>query len=766
MRKSNVLRLVALRKLDSSWWKNNTIPALRGMLTRLDGFFIKLKSRFTIVRQYEDKTKPTGEKTWRPVGAPIKSARMMLYIWYCFFSIYLHGYIGSYQHAYRKGKGLITAWSALSEMLPKYSYIYEFDLRAYFDSLNVSLILSKLQDTGLLEPLYSYIFDLQLNYPRLESLETDKLPEKSALFKAELDAVGLLRMNPKYPMEVPGWLFNESGEYIGEVLKPLFAELKSMGVTKFLAKYNEWIPTTLHEFQTDFMAVMYEFFQIYQIMNETKPEVQQHHQRTNETRFNANNTLVTKGFPQGGGLSPIFANFSFEYVLFRRVLPQLFYQCGVKDWKIIAYADDFIVFFNGLKSDTTNIIKNKFETLITQGDPFAKAAGIEFNLEKSGWIKTKGEYVVEKFKFLGKTFWPKLNLLEGTPRGRPATPYTHYELVSRFKSRSMVLKAFLKDCNLKPTLSRELIKLWGQRELPFSLIPVEVMEGTRGFSPEERRILVPIFSATLSKTGLPADTDFAALQEASSVLQEIAARAKSRMKAGQEWLELRDLTLEEFIFARGKTSENIPRNDDSDCRLRESLQENLLEYRTDVHPDDVTELSTFLLMKIWESTPDKPISKVTEDEEYEEEQSVNQLDRTSGSVPMILRRVHKVDKRNPFDYLKSPLRGIITAMLHNEGSVSSDWITGEMDKFGSEKGKRTTDSPDHVRLLQKGKPFMDYIPKSVGLRNVEKPDIFNASSYATHCALQSLRHDKKILTHVEGAVKHWPHIFALRPAED
>lgn len=109
MRKSNVLRVSALRKLDRNWHRRWKLSIVKAMMKHLDRLILEQATVFRIAREYVDKLAPDGTLTYRPIGAPSYSARMLLYLLSCFVSIYVSGYIGKYQHAYRKGMGTLTA---------------------------------------------------------------------------------------------------------------------------------------------------------------------------------------------------------------------------------------------------------------------------------------------------------------------------------------------------------------------------------------------------------------------------------------------------------------------------------------------------------------------------------------------------------------------------------------------------------------------------------------------------------------------------------
>jgi len=79
---------------------------------------------------------------------------------------------------------------------------------------------------------------------------------------------------------------------------------------------------------------------------------------------------MVRGFPQGGGTSPVLSSFAFEHVLYREHFAKI-----LKDiqFKIIAYADDFILFLDRFID----------ETVLMKSSELLETSGIEFSKEKS-----------------------------------------------------------------------------------------------------------------------------------------------------------------------------------------------------------------------------------------------------------------------------------------------------------------------------------------------------------------------------------------------
>jgi hypothetical protein len=90
--------------------------------------------------------KPNGEM--RPLGIPSPAWRVLLHglnnILLVWFSAYLH----PSQHGFIPGRGTLTAWQDISTKLTS-SHIYEFDLRKFFDTVNLSYLSKLLKITGI-----------------------------------------------------------------------------------------------------------------------------------------------------------------------------------------------------------------------------------------------------------------------------------------------------------------------------------------------------------------------------------------------------------------------------------------------------------------------------------------------------------------------------------------------------------------------------------------------------------------------------------------
>jgi hypothetical protein len=504
--RSKVLRLVALRKLNKNWARDMSFGTVKSLLATLEVNIQTLNPKLDLTRSYVDKVKPDGTKTYRPIGAPSYADRMLLYLLSTFFVIFLGNFIGSYQHAYRPGRGVVTAWQDLKH-LRDYPWIYEFDLKQFFPSVNVSAVIDSLKGNGLPECVANWIFDMSLSYPKVETLDESKLDESNAIYKAELDSLGLLHGNPKAFKQQ--WL-NDKGEYKGRVLLPIMEFIKVNGKDLLIELMSEDLGYSKAEIEQYWWETLYEYWQVQSAMFESfAPQAQgveaeiggtySHDSKFNdreaagrEPGFKVNLEPQVEGFPQGGALSPILSIYAFEVALYRGYFMDILNNIDsgynlklIKEklilpgMKLVAYADDFILLCKFQIS----------ETVLLAGNKLLEIFGINFNKEKSGWIRKNGVWKVDRFKFLGITYLTKSNLIIGTPRSGKDLIFDKGGAIEEFIKRDQSLREISDHCRwgIGP---QSILDKYYMAELPYTCIPEEIISTGRKATSEELQSLL------------------------------------------------------------------------------------------------------------------------------------------------------------------------------------------------------------------------------------------------------------------------------------
>jgi len=488
LRDSKVLRIVALRKLDSQFARTMNVSYIKKLFGTLNKMITELTHKYHLERAYIPKTKPDGSQTFRPLGVPSKAARLYLYLITSFIMIFLEGRLGSYQHAYQRGKGVVTAWKELNKYLDRAVSIFEFDLKQFFPSLNVGYVIDILVRLGLPDLLRNWLFELNLQYPAERTLDETKLDETNARHKAELDAIGLLYTEPKaFHMKY----VDAKGNYTGVVLKPIMEFIEANGKDLLIELMSEDLGYSRAEIRANWFATLYEYYQVQAALFESFKPAEKHNpmgQPGKEAPYNTVLLEATKGFPQGSNMSPILSMLAFEIVLYKS------YFCTILDgldFKIVAYADDFILLIfdylhkwsyaakwglDGAKTGT-QVLDRLCTAYKDLGLSNMESMGIEINREKSKVAKFNGEWVTDGIKFLGVTYDPELNTLNGTPRSGKDLLFTKGAAVESFFEREVTLTQLIKDLELEISVNNFLIE-WGKGNYPFNKIPDGFVDGT------------------------------------------------------------------------------------------------------------------------------------------------------------------------------------------------------------------------------------------------------------------------------------------------
>lgn len=488
MRRSSALRAVALRKLNPNWHREYPLGTVKRILTELDRTIRSVRTQLKIVRDYVEKVKPDGSKTYRPIGSPSFPDRMYTYLFQSFVVMFTENYVSKGQHAYFPGRGVPTAVRNLRLFLEdeqsKYRYVWEFDLKGAFPSIVIPEAARVFKLIGIPGPLVDVFeaislrsverVDLSppgrhrlLEEPKFDRQEhlVEELPNK---FFADGDfwQVGSKKISdakelPMLYSDAQRIRLHSSYEPYGEIDELLLDD--DWGFER--AQPSSPKPAVRRPLLKDSPAR-----HVGPITMLDRPNRLVEHAHVIGANKLVDSALEVKGFPQGLGLSPIFFNVCFEAAALRGHFEKL-----SNSVKVVSYADDFLVFSDEPLEDIMN------------ESPEMKAMGLTFSREKSRMLKSDGTWLVDNFKFLGLTFMPRLDGtcdIMGTPRSGKELFFDKMETVEEFVSRDEDLR-WLASALGSALGSQEVLDLWGQGVKPFNRIPWAVMRGERRLTEED-----------------------------------------------------------------------------------------------------------------------------------------------------------------------------------------------------------------------------------------------------------------------------------------
>lgn len=132
--RSTSLKLLALTRVDSKWYKETKWKALVKTWEKLcqlcrskNNYHLKVK-RVLIPK--------ANTLEMRPLGVPAPSYRMYMFMIQLMVNIWLWDRRPEWQHGFRPWHGTGTAWNQIYKDVLPAKYIWEFDLKKFFDSVN------------------------------------------------------------------------------------------------------------------------------------------------------------------------------------------------------------------------------------------------------------------------------------------------------------------------------------------------------------------------------------------------------------------------------------------------------------------------------------------------------------------------------------------------------------------------------------------------------------------------------------------------------
>lgn len=377
--KSWTFRIKALNHVKKEWFlwpKAKLNHYLRGM----HKIGITQSTDFKYKRQWIDK-KPNDAA--RPLGIPQVEWRAHLHnlnsILEAAFSS--GGKLRTWQHGGRSGRGTATALSATMDILRKYKFVYEFDIKGFFDNIDQT----KVKDTlvrELGEPLGNWITKLLETKPTeyiLPEIEKDIAYQTNeqyqALKESLIDDIGELM--EVHPGETDIW----DDEEIMDMLDMMFSVVKmdqeTQGdlVNRLLDDLIDFMGDEIPQLGKYKAAMNQEEMSIGDQLDSERFTQEEREQGRDHWKGLG---VEGKGLPQGSPISPFLATLMTD-VHFRGL-----------EGNILMYMDDGLIYGN-TRAEVEGKIKLLEETL--------KKLGLELAPDKCGYVKEEAEGKL--FKFLG-----------------------------------------------------------------------------------------------------------------------------------------------------------------------------------------------------------------------------------------------------------------------------------------------------------------------------------------------------------------------------
>lgn len=321
------------------------------------------------------------------------------------------GYLAPWQHGGRSGKGLLTAWKQLIPKLGSAKYIWEFDLKGFFDQVSHKAI-KEMPFLSCWSEAARWINGI---------LERKNHPASYTLPPLEEDVGIQQHMFLADPMN-----FHEDEFDLAEIYQwsdglqdhPLFGKIPEFVLTEDIMDPEDIAIAIKMKNKQDQIKLkdtyrpalerkpvlpkrkIFDGYDWVEVEDVTTPEAE----KVREVeRDNWKGLLQEgKGVPQGFNASPLISTLLTDYYLGMK--------SGTKmpDESIIMYMDDGLLFAQS---------KGEIRRLIERFKKGIAAFGVDINESKSRMIKEKGKFLGDP-KFLGMRYDPKAdNLYSDTRNG-------------------------------------------------------------------------------------------------------------------------------------------------------------------------------------------------------------------------------------------------------------------------------------------------------------------------------------------------------------
>jgi len=188
MRRSSVFLIMAISHVFPRWHRDQKLHSVISLARKVKFLASTPYQRLDYRRVYIEKS--NGKL--RPLGVPSPAWRVYLHMLNQLLVFRLDKTISDAQHGFRPGRGTLTAWEAILSKVINAPDIFEFDLKSYFDLINLDWISAKLLQRDvppqIVRMLY-FINTCAVTLPRKVRMNEFEHMMKALLHKGDPDQV-------------------------------------------------------------------------------------------------------------------------------------------------------------------------------------------------------------------------------------------------------------------------------------------------------------------------------------------------------------------------------------------------------------------------------------------------------------------------------------------------------------------------------------------------------------------------------------------------
>jgi len=222
MRRSIAFRVAAFNKVHKGWYRDMPLERVYQITYGMNKIIEQSLTDLKYFRVHIPKDGPKALLQWyldnpggkynktRPLGVPTAPWRVILHLWNGFLVLFVEEELKRFNHAYTPKVGTmscLTEW--VNKVLPA-KYVYEFDIKGFFNNVKISQVVSLLEERGMPNPTRAMLLKILQQAPEnLTDLDSDEV-------KSDYDEVLAMRnMLKAEGLDFSiGWL--DSQQWIGD----------------------------------------------------------------------------------------------------------------------------------------------------------------------------------------------------------------------------------------------------------------------------------------------------------------------------------------------------------------------------------------------------------------------------------------------------------------------------------------------------------------------------------------------------------------------